>query len=401
MSIRKPLTSPGAVPSPGPGMPLLRLGFRPFYLGGACFGLVAIVLWLAALHGEPLAGRTPAMSGVIWHAHEMIFGFIGAIVVGFLLTAVRAWTSVDTPHGAALAGLWLLWAAGRVLVWSGPEPVAAVVDWLFFPIVAVILLRVLIGAGNRHNVFLPGALLLLALLNGLFHWWAWHERADLSLRVADAAAGLMVAFVVVIAGRVLPMFTMNAIPGFQVKRWKAIERLAMPVTLLACLLDAVAANPLLIVPVAALAAVVHLVRLAGWRSWRVGARPLLWILHVAYAWIAAGFVLLALAAAGVIAHSLALHALLVGAAGCAIIGMMTRTSLGHTGRLLKAGHAETVAYGLMIAAALLRVAGPWLVSGMTLYWLDLAALCWCVSLLVFLVSYGPKLTAPRIDGKPG
>jgi uncharacterized protein involved in response to NO len=162
------------------GLPVLRLGFRPFYLGGALFGVVAIALWLIALHGHPVAGASPVMNGMLWHVHEMIFGFVAAIVAGFLLTAVRAWTTLETPRGASLAGLWLLWAAGRVLVWSGPEPIAAIVDCAFLPVVAIVLLRVLITARNRHNIFLPVALGLFGLLNVCFHWWAWQGRADLA-----------------------------------------------------------------------------------------------------------------------------------------------------------------------------------------------------------------------------
>lgn len=383
------------------GVPLLQLGFRPFYLGGACFGLAAILFWLAALHGYNVAGRTPLMSGVIWHVHEMIFGFVAAIVVGFLLTAVRAWTSRETPHGASLAWLWLLWAAGRVLVWSGPEAIAAVVDVAFLPIVAVILLRVLIAAQNRHNIFLPVALGLFGLLNALFHWWAWTGRPDLSLRTAYAATGLVIMFVAVIAGRVVPMFTMNAIPGFSVKHWKIIEACAAPLVLVTLLADAANAPSALVAVCALATAACHGIRVAGWRSWRVGPRPILWILHVAGWWIPVGFLLLALSSMGLVAHSLAIHALTVGAIGCAIIGMITRTALGHTGRTLVAGRTETASYLLIIAAALLRVFGPWSAPQLAPAWIDAAGACWTAALFIYVIKYIPYLTSPRIDGKPG
>ena len=383
------------------GLPVLRLGFRPFYLGGALFGAVAIALWLIMLHGRPVAGSSPAMNGVLWHAHEMIFGFIAAIVVGFLLTAVRAWTTLDTPRGALLAGLWLLWAAGRVLVWSGPKPIAAIVDCAFLPIVAIALLRVLITARNRHNIFLPVALGLFGLLNVCFHWWTWHGRPDLSMRAAYAAIGLAVMFVTVISGRVVPMFTTNAIPGFRMTRWKVIERLAVPTVILAFVADAADAAPWFIVAGACVAAAVHGIRIAGWHSWRVGPRPTLWILHVAYAWIPIGFALLALAAVGTVPHSLAIHALTIGAIGCAIIAMITRTALGHTGRPLIAGRSEIASYWLMIAAAIVRVFGPWFASGATAVWIDIAGICWSAALIAYLVKYVPYLTASRIDGKAG
>lgn len=267
-------------------------------------------------------------------------------------------TTLETPRGAPLAGLWLLWVAGRVLVWSGPEPIAAIVDCAFLPVVAIVLLRVLITARNRHNIFLPVALGIFGFLNICFHWWAWHGRPDLSIRASYAAIGLVVMFVTVIAGRVVPMFTTNTIPGFRMTRWKVIETLAVPVVLLTFVADAANARPLLIVACACAAAAVHGIRVAGWHSWRVGPRPILWILHVAYAWIPIGFALLALAAAGAVPHSLAIHALTIGAIGCAIIAMITRTALGHTGRPLVAGRSEIASYCLMIAAAIMRVFGP-------------------------------------------
>jgi uncharacterized protein involved in response to NO len=396
------ITEPVAKPrtTAGLGLPVLRLGFRPFYLGGAVFGAIAIALWLIALHGHSVAGSSPVMNGVLWHVHEMIFGFVAAIVVGFLLTAVRAWTTLETPRGALLAGLWLLWLAGRVLVWSGPEPIAAVVDCAFLPVLAIVLLRVLITARNRHNIFLPVALGLFGLLNIGFHWWAWSGRPDLSLRASYAAIGLVVMFVTVISGRVVPMFTTNAIPGFRMTRWKVIERLAVPTVILASVVDATDAAPWFIVACACAAATVHGIRIAGWHSWRVGPRPILWILHVAYAWIPIGFALLALAAAGAVPHSLAIHALTVGAIGCAIIAMITRTALGHTGRALVAGRAEMASYWLMIAAAIVRVFGPWFASGATV-WIDIAGICWSAALIVYLVKYVPYLSASRIDGKAG
>ena len=383
------------------GWPVLRLGFRPFYLGGTAFGLLALGLWLAGLHGYPVAGREPTMTGVIWHVHEMLFGFVAAIVVGFLLTAVRAWTSRETPYGIPLALIWLLWAAGRILVWTGPPLVAAVVDCVFLPLVAFVLGRVLLRAGNRHNVFLPVALGLLGILNVLFQTWAWQGRFDLALRTAYAATGLIILFVAVITGRVVPMFTMNAIPGFTVRRWKWIDALAYAVPLIALVLDAVNAPAVAVFVFALAAAAIHAIRMIGWRSWRVGARPILWILHAACLWIPIGFVLLACSALGRAPHSLAIHALTVGAVGGAIIAMVTRTALGHTGRMLVAKRHEVLSYWLMMAAAALRVLGPLAAPGVTGVWIDAAGVCWCLSLFVYLIKYGPFLTAPRVDGKAG
>lgn len=398
MKINEPLER--GAPKHAIGPAVLRLGFRPFYLGGAGFGLVALALWLAALHGRVAPGQA-AMTGVAWHAHEMLFGFVAAIVVGFLLTAVRAWTSRPTPTGAPLAALWLLWAAGRILVWTGPEPVAAIVDVAFLPIAAIVLLRVLIAAKNRHNIFLPVALALYGLLDALFHWYVWEGRIDLALRVAYATTGLVIMFISVISGRVVPMFTTNAIAGFTVKRWKFIDTWATPAPLIALAADAVGAPAALVAACAAATAIVHAIRLIGWRSWRVGPRPILWVLHVACLWIPIGFALLVCAALGFVSHSLAIHALTVGAMGGAIIAMITRTALGHTGRALVAGPFEVASYWLMIAAALARVFGPMAFAASAGVWVDMAGGLWCAALIVYLVRYVPFLSAPRIDGKSG
>ncbi|MBN3791855.1 NnrS family protein [Burkholderia sp. Ac-20353] len=395
MKISEPMRAPSAPDA----LPLLQLGLRPFYLGGALFGGIAIAVWLAAAHGVPVAGRAAPLAGLMWHVHEMIFGFVAAIVVGFLLTAVRAWTSRETLRGASLAALWLLWAAGRLLVWTGPDTVAAVVDSAFLPVTAIVLLRVLLSVKNRHNVFLPVALLLFGGLNALFHWYAMTGREDLALRTAYAATGLIVFFVAVITGRIVPMFTMNAIPGFTVRRFRFVEALAAPAVALTLFADAIGIPGALLIGAACATALLHAARLVGWRSWRVGKRPIVWILHVSCLWIPAGFAMLALSAAGVVPHSLAIHLLTVGAIGGAIIAMITRTALGHTGRKLVAGPWEQLCYWLMIGATILRTLGP-LVPGVPYgVWLDASGACWIVALLAYTIHYVPILVSPRADGR--
>jgi len=390
----------GPHPDDRPHFALWSLGFRPFYLGGALFGCAAMLVWLAMLDGHVSPRFAPALPGLLWHVHEMIFGFGAAIVVGFLLTAVRAWTTRNPAQGASLAAIWLLWLAGRAAVGFASPLVAAVVDVAFLPVVALVLLRVLVRAKNRHNVFLPVALGLLAVLNGLFHLWAANGHADWALRSAYLAVGLLVLFVTIIGGRIIPSFTVNAIPGFEVRRWRFVEAAVVPLTALAFVLDGVAAAPLAVALAAFAAAFAHGVRQWGWRSWRVGNRPILTILHVAYAWIPAGCVLLALAALDVVAHTVAIHAFTVGAIGCAIVAMITRTARGHTGRPLKAGRLDILCYGLLVAAALARTLGPWLAPQALGVWIGLSGACWIVGLVVYCVRYAGWLVAPRADGKP-
>ncbi|KGR98408.1 NnrS family protein [Burkholderia sp. ABCPW 111] len=385
---------------------LWSTGFRPFYLGGACFGAIAMLAWLGALAGHDWAGHAPPTSGLFWHAHEMIFGFGGAIVSGFLLTSVRTWTSTNPAQGPSLVALWLLWLAGRVLMWTGPGWLAAAVDVAFLPAIAYALIRALIGAKNRHGIFLPVALGMLAALNALFHLWIRLGHADWALRCADLAAGLLVLFIVIIGGRIIPSITTAALPELPVRQWRIVESSVMSVTLAALVADAAGAPAPAIAALAWTAAALHAARLAGWRFWATGRRPMLSILHVAYASIAAGFALTALSAHGLVAHSLALHTFTTGAIGCAIVGMITRTALEHTGRELAASAVERICYGLLIVATLARVLGPWLVPAATAQWLVVAGIGWSAALLVYLARYAvflmsPAMAAPGSDTSSG
>ncbi|SDC80038.1 NnrS family protein [Paraburkholderia lycopersici] len=383
------------------GFALWALGFRPFYLGGALFGAAALLAWMAAYAGHPLPGFSSYLPGMFWHVHEMIFGFGAAIVVGFLLTAVRAWTSVTPAQGKSLAALWLLWLAGRIAVAYGSPAVAAVVDSLFLPVSALALLRVLLRAKNSHNIFLPLALGLLAALNVAFHLSMLFARAPWALHSAYLAVGMLVLFITIIGGRIIPSFTANALPGYASRRWSAVERAVMPLSALAFVLDAALGSGVLAAAAALAAACAQGARLWGWRSWQVGNRPILSILHIAYAWIPVGFVLLALAALGLVAHTLAMHAFTVGAIGGAIMAMITRTARGHTGRKLVAGRFDIAGYALLVTAALIRVLGPWLAPQWLMFWIEASGACWVLAFAAYCYRYAGWLITPRVDGKEG
>lgn len=393
------------IEEPGPtargGFALWALGFRPFYLGGAFFGGAALLAWMAAYAGHPLPGFSSYLPGMFWHVHEMIFGFGAAIVAGFLLTAVRAWTSVTPAQGKSLAALWLLWLAGRITVAYAAPVVAAVVDSFFLPVCALALLRVLIGAQNGHNIFLPVALGMLAALNVAFHLAMLAGRADWALHSAYLAVGMLVLFITIIGGRIIPSFTANAVPGYAAQRWNAVERAVLPLTALAFVLDAALGSGIVVAIAALAAACAQGARIWGWRSWRVGNRPILTILHIAYAWIPVGFVLLALAALGFVAHTLAIHAFTVGAIGCAIMAMITRTARGHTGRKLVAGRFDIACYALLVIAALIRVVGPWLAPQWLTFWIEASGTCWVVAFAAYCYRYAGWLVAARVDGKEG
>ncbi len=395
------VAGPGAYRKPS-RFALFNLGFRPFYLAGALFAAMSIGIWIAVLNGMPArGGYLLAIDPTGWHAHEMVFGFAASILVGFLLTAVRAWTGQPTPSGGPLAALVLLWFAARVLVWSGPAIPAAVVDSAFVPIAALMLMRVLLKAGNRRNYFLVPVLGLFGTLNALFHIAVIAGRPDLALSTLYAAIGVVILFVTVIGGRVIPMFTANAVPGYQARRFALVERAIGPATVLPLFADAAHADRYIVFALALIAFGLHTVRVIGWTSMVIRGPAILVILHRAYAWIPLGFALLALSALGWITHSLAVHALTFGAIGGAIIAMITRTARGHTARPLQADALDVWAYHLMMIGAAIRVFGPWLVPSGYAQWILAAGACWCAAFLLYVAGYGKALCRPRADGKPG
>jgi len=327
------------------GAPLLRLGFRPFYLGAAAFAAVAIPLWVAVVLGQVTLPTT--MPPLLWHAHEMLFGFAAAVIVGFLLTAGRAWTGLSTPHGASLAALALLWFAARVAALVAPYPVYAALDVLLLPLVAGLLSAVLLRARNHRNLPLPGILLLLATANAIFHL--------ASLRVIDVApmgalhAGLAAIVMIecLIGGRVIPSFTLSATPGLKSRVQPNLELSTLICTALGLASWVFAPLGRLTAILLGGAALLQLSRLWTWQSFATRDRPILWVLHVAYAWIPIGLALLALSALGILGASAGVHALAVGATGGLVIGMITRTARGHTGRPLQVSRPEVAAYALV------------------------------------------------------
>ncbi len=378
-----------------------RLGFRPFYLLAAIFAALAVPLWVAQYLGwtARLGGLPQVDLG--WHMHEMVFGMAVAVVVGFLLTAVRAWTGLWTPRNGHLAALAAVWLAGRVALLVAPGALAAAVDLAFLPLAAWPLAQVLLKAGNKRNLFLVGLLGLLTICNALYHAAALGLLAIAPATPIQAAILLIVAIEAVIGGRVIPMFTRNGAPGSDPKQKPKLDRAAMILLVLAALSWIFGAPALLSAPLLLAAAAAAALRLAGWQPQRTLRVPLLWIMHLSYAWIPLGLVLLAGAALNLVSVSAAFHALTVGSMAGLIIGMMTRTTLGHTGRPLKAGRAETAMFWLIQCGAVARLAagvGPAALHGAALI---AAGACWTLAFALYAVTYAPYLTQPRIDGKEG
>lgn len=390
---------PAQTPPPLQGWPVLRLGFRPFYLLTALLACLSVPVWIAAFLGYmPWAMPLPAL---LWHGHEMLFGFAAGVVAGFLLTAVRAWTGLPTARGPVLGGLALLWLAARIAALCAPYAVFAVVDMLLLPAVALLLLRVLLQAGNKRNIPLISLLLAMSVVNLLFHLAVLQVVQLDPIRILHAQLGLVLMVVAVMTGRVVPMFTKNVTPGLVIHTTRHFELSLLAATAVALLLWVCAAPAALVAAACAVAAAMHAVRLYKWSPWVTLKRPILWVLHLSYAWMPLGLAMLACAHLGWIGQSFAVHALAVGVIGGLIIGMVTRTARGHTGRPLQASRLETAAYALVLLATVVRAVLPAFVPALYPRALEISATLWALAFALYLVMYTPWLTQSRLDGKDG
>jgi len=381
----------------------LGLAFRPLFFLGAAFSCLSMVLWLLFLHGylQPPSYTTP----FLWHGHEMLFGFVTAIVVGFLLTAVQNWTGIKGLNGKRLLLLISVWLAARLSMSVDiPVPFIEWIDILFLPLAAFLLARPIIAIKQTRNLMFIPVLVLMSLANIVFHYGVYLSDLLLSQQALQAMLWLTVLLITLLGGRVIPFFTAN---GTQKPR--AIDRPWLEIVVIASTimvagvqglglsnhLSASSNSALLII-----AAVFQGWRFCRWRFWTTGRVPLLWSLHAAYAFIPLGMVLIAASYwLDDLTLSTARHSILVGAIGAMILSMMARVSLGHTGRALNPHKIMSLAFLLIIVAGLLRSLGVWLASEIDL--LSLAAIGWILAYLIFALAYWPVLSRARIDGKAG
>jgi uncharacterized protein involved in response to NO len=380
---------------------LLTAGFRPFFLLSALWSALAVPLWLISFAGE---GALPSvLPPLVWHVHEMVFGFGAATVAGFLLTAIPDWTGRHPLRGGPLASLVLLWIAGRAGVfmsaWTGAAG-AAFLD-LAFPVAFLGLVAREIAAGrNWRNLPIVAALALLLLGNLLVHFEAVGITATGAIGNRLGVATLLM-LISIVGGRIIPSFTRNwlarerpEIPPPAV--FGRFDRAALTTTALALALWVLAPGGLA-TPLAALAAGLALgARLARWRGSATLREPLLWVLHLGYGWLALGFVLLALSGVtALLPQTAALHALTAGAIGTMTLAVMTRASLGHTGRPLAADPGTTAIYILVTLAAVLRLFAP-LAEAHYLFVLSLSGAAWSGAFGLFAMVYARSLTLPRL-----
>ena len=379
------------------GPALLSYGFRPFFLFGALYAGLSILVWLPMFYGDLQV--TSAFGPVDWHVHEMLYGYLPAIVAGFLLTAIPNWTGRLPIQGMPLLGLFLLWLAGRIAVTVSAQIgwlAAAVIDNVFLIVLIAACAREIVAGKNWRNLRVLSMVVLLLAGNIAFHVEA-HVRghAEYGTRIGIAAIMLLI---ILIGGRIIPSFTRNWLvrenPGRLPAPFSRLDAITLAVSTLALLLWIALPTGSVAAATLALAAALNLVRLGRWAGDRTLRDRLVLILHVGYLLVPVGFALAALAALDTVAETAAVHAWMVGGAGIMTLAVMSRASLGHTGNALVASPAIQAVYLAVIVAALARIAAS-LMPQSSDWMLHVAAFAWAVAFLGFVVAYGPLLLKPR------
>lgn len=380
----------------------MSYAFRPFFLLNSLFAIVVVALWVITLHGTKLA-LVPA-SMPYWHGHEMVVGFGMATVAGFVLTAVATWTGRPAVQGIWLGILVISWLLGRLsmmAVTQLPYWLIACIDTVFPFLLALLVGREVVGGGNRRNYPIVGIVLVLAVLNLLYHLGSMRVLPGVDRMALYFLIHVLLLMITVIAGRIIPNFTANWMRARGHERLPANHPLIDRITILATIATGVSVSLAPIGPVtgilATVAALSHAARLARWRGLATTSEPLLFVLHVAYLWLPVGYALTALAAFGLVfPTTAALHALTMGGIGSMILAVTSRVALAHTGRALHAHRLIVISYVFLSAAVIVRVLGP-LIPGLYVEMIDLSAAGWIVTFALFAGVYWPVLTRARID----
>lgn len=389
-----------------PRFALFSYGFRPFFLLAGWYAVVSIPvwLWLYRTGGSPLGTVPPQL----WHGHEMLFGFVSAAIAGFMLTAVPSWTGSRGFGGLPLVMLSVLWMLGRVafaMATHIPPALLVVAELAFLPGVLLLVAPPLLRTSNRN----------LPLLFVLATFWCLDAAFLRAILSGDAALarqellvtlGVVLLLITVIGGRIVPAFTANALrarglaPGLRAR--PVVDRLVIAAMAAIAVTDFLGAPAGIPASLAAVAAVLHLVRVSGWRTRYTLKDPIVWVLHAAYLWLPVGLTLRALHELGGAAFAAHwVHALGAGAAATMVLAVMSRAALGHTGRPLRVSPAISWSYGLVIAAAVVRVFGPAVLPVDYIATVTIASIGWIAAFLLFALVYTPILVRPRMDRKPG
>jgi uncharacterized protein involved in response to NO len=396
---------------------LFASGFRPFFIAAASLSSLALSYWLLLFLGIVPATGLNYYPPLIWHMHEMVYGYAGAVIAGFLLTAVKAWTGLDTLRGWPLAILFAIWLGARCLPFLGTDFVwlVALLNPLFFIYLGLAIAIPIIKSGNNRNLFVVLITLVLAISNATLHaalLGFFNSASSDSLVIANTAIAiafyLLLLLIIIIAGRVFPMFSTNGLGGiYSAKKYQWLE--------IACVLSFLifgVANiidqsgqklaPFILLSLALLVVALHSLRVAGWFHWRIWTKPLIWVLHAGYYFLIVGVLLTGISAYYPEARVPGLHALLAGGLGLITLGMMTRVTIGHTGRdTQQPNRLISLVFIFIVVAALIRVFLPLVDSSLYLSSLKLSGVLWSLGFLLFLALYLQALVTRRPDGAEG
>ena len=385
-------------------MPIFRLAFRPFFLLSALLSIVAVLIWIFVLHGNfSWQGVLPAKT---WHGHEMIFGFAASVAVGFLLTAAQTWTGVRSINGWKLAVLVLFWLTARIALLSSFIPlviVGIVCEGIWWLISISYLAYMVLKSNNYRNLIFIVLLSIIMLLDLTTLLYALLDNLALSTHLSYAAVFMMSNVVTVLGGRVIPFFTTRALNLPTTHRYMFIERAVAGLMFLSFIAFIVSyfypINQVLGILLIATGCL-QIVRMLNWQSVKTIKTPLLWALHLAYLNMGLGFVVIGISYFTYrISFSSAIHIITIGTIGTMIIAMMSRVSLGHTGRALQINRWISFSFLLLLVAAIARFWLPtfyWYMSGYIL-----AASCWVIGFSIFVIYYTPILLTARPDGRSG
>lgn len=383
--------------------PIFRLAFRPLFLLGALFGIVSLTLWVFMLSVHPLEVYG---GGLWWHTHEMLFGFAVAIISGFLLTAVQNWTQIPSVKGWPLAIMVMVWLLARISFFLPtviPPIVIAIVDIAYLPIVAFWMAKLIIKAKLWRNIVFVPLLLLMTILNICMHACVLLQHMKWVIPITNTMVFAITLLMVIMAGRIFPMFTANGTLTKRVENIPTLEILSIVSMALVLITQSqwFSLNMWFDVSLPLVAMLIHAYRAIRWRPWVCVKTPLVWSLHLSYWFIPLGLLLLAISQfVPQVSHSQALHSFTIGGIGLMILSMISRVSLGHTGNKIIVGKTVSIAFLLLVASFLCRFIAPWL-AGYYFVGLVGAVSCWVGAYGVFVVLYAGKLTKARDDGRPG
>ncbi len=384
-------------------MPLFRLAFRPFFLAGTIFAVVNMILWGLVLSGKIsiISMFPPAM----WHAHEMLFGFSGAIIVGFLLTAVQNWTGYPGIKGPTLACIFIIWLLARIAMFVLPPKffwLTMIFELTWMPLAAIAFAVPVIKAKQWRNLFFVPLLLVMSIFNVIFMFGFKNNDYILSQNTIWSMLFLVCFLITVLAGRVIPFFTSKGTHSNKVQPILALEYMSIaPVMLLAVL--AWFPNLVLVSGVIALiGGCANILRLRRWKPMITLSVPLLWSLHLSYLLLSLGLIVYAISLFVPALNAITMiHLTTIGGVSGVILAMISRVSLGHTGRTLTPSKWMSLAFIALVLAAVVRVLFPTFMPNLPLmtYWISIV--CWILGFMLFILFYSKLLLSARIDKKPG